>query len=542
MSISFSPFSSGNYIAAYLRDSGGDEQDLSIEQQEQSVRAWCKTNSLILTRIFKDVAQPGSSTIGRTAFQEMIHYFHGANVPEAGLIVWKFSRFARDLNDSNFYKADLRRLGKIIHSLNDSIPEGLDGQLIEMAIDWMSAKYLDDLKTDVKRGVHHLVDQYGALGGTPPVGFIRSALDLGRRRDGSPHIVHKWVPDPEKWEICRLAWEMRTQGASYKKIHEATHLYRTNSSYRDFFTNRLYLGELKFGDQVILDYAPALITREMWDKVQQIGQSRSHQSDANSSHGRISSFRLSGLLFCAICGSPMYGSVIKFNTRKRDRTSFGYYACTLQNRTSGRECNAKRIPKILLEEAVIQKIFDYFRRKDVIPIAMENLNNQDEILAIELIASTRIKAQQVASLKRRIGNVLNAIELRGLSETLSLRLDELEAEKKKVEMESPPPQPIKKVYNLDKTLEFLERLEGRVMNMPPTEANEFLRGVIKGINVQRFEKEVIGRVEIVKFPLEISASVMSGHGVPGALLPENITPPITFHVTITRRPYTFLKN
>jgi DNA invertase Pin-like site-specific DNA recombinase len=51
------------YYAAYLRDSGGEEQELSIEQQEKEIRAWCLEKGYILTAIFKDEARPGSSTV-----------------------------------------------------------------------------------------------------------------------------------------------------------------------------------------------------------------------------------------------------------------------------------------------------------------------------------------------------------------------------------------------------------------------------------------------------------------------------------------------
>ncbi len=119
-----SPFPSGSQVAAYLRDSGGDDQELSIEQQETSLVDWVQNNGYILTQTFKDTAS-GSSTTGRTEFQEMIHHFrNGAS--EAGIVVWKFNRFARSLDDAQFYRADLRRRGYEVHSLNDNLPPGID--------------------------------------------------------------------------------------------------------------------------------------------------------------------------------------------------------------------------------------------------------------------------------------------------------------------------------------------------------------------------------------------------------------------------------
>lgn len=134
------PFPTGSRVAAYLRDSGGDDQDLSVDQQENTIRSWCADNSLALTRVFTDAAAPGSSAVGRAAFQAMISYFHGAGVAEKGIVIWKYNRFARDIDDSQFYKADLRRRGFFIHSIQDSVPDGLDGRFFEAAIDWMNAR------------------------------------------------------------------------------------------------------------------------------------------------------------------------------------------------------------------------------------------------------------------------------------------------------------------------------------------------------------------------------------------------------------------
>ena len=216
-----SPFPSGSQVAAYLRDSGGDDQDLSIEQQEVSLVEWVQDNGYTLSHLFKDTAS-GSSITGRTQFQEMLHHFrNGAS--EAGIIVWKFNRFARSLDDAQFYRADLRRRGYEVYSLNDNLPPGIDGRFFEAAIDWMNEKFLQDLSIDIKRGKKHLVTTYGAPGGRPPVGFIGEPMRIGERRDGSEHIVHRWVADPETIHLVIQAFEMRAIGKTYKSPKKRGH-------------------------------------------------------------------------------------------------------------------------------------------------------------------------------------------------------------------------------------------------------------------------------------------------------------------------------
>ncbi len=128
--------------------------------------------------VYKDAASPGNTTVGRDAFNQMMAHFRSPNVQEVGILIWKYSRFARDIDDAQFYRADLRRRGFEFHSINDSIPTGPDGRFFEAAIDWMNQRFLIDLSTDVKRGLNHIVEQYGAVPGTPPRGSNGSPSTL----------------------------------------------------------------------------------------------------------------------------------------------------------------------------------------------------------------------------------------------------------------------------------------------------------------------------------------------------------------------------
>ena len=266
------PFLPGISVCAYLRDSGGSDQDLSVEQQAAEITTWCQQNALILSKVFSDKAMPGSSAIGRKGFQEMIQYFRSGNCQEKGLVIWKFSRFARDIDDAQFFKADLRRRGFEIYSIKDQIPEGSTGRFFEAALDWMNERFLEDLSTDVKRGQRHLVTQYGALGGYPPYGFVQQPLELGKRRDGRPHVVCRWVPDtdPVKREWVRCAWKLRADGLTYVEIHRQVPIYKMPKGFYRFFRNPLYKGTLRFSGILYPDYCEPLIDSQTWDQVQQL--------------------------------------------------------------------------------------------------------------------------------------------------------------------------------------------------------------------------------------------------------------------------------
>jgi hypothetical protein len=61
-------------VIAYFRDSGGDEQERSVAQQQAEAQAYCERHHLALGRCFVDEATPGSSTVGRQAFDAPIRH------------------------------------------------------------------------------------------------------------------------------------------------------------------------------------------------------------------------------------------------------------------------------------------------------------------------------------------------------------------------------------------------------------------------------------------------------------------------------------
>lgn len=366
MNTSQIPFSPGSSIVAYLRDSGGSEQDLSIGQQQDALRTWAANNDVLITTWFIDEARSGGSTSGRENFIRMIDYFRRPSIPECGLVLWSFSRFARDINDSMYYKSDLRRRGFKIHALQDPIPDGSNGILFEAIVDWKNDRYLEDLSNDSKRGQHHLIQNYGALGGFPPLGYKREEIDLGTYKSGKPHIVARWVPDFEVWEKCQLAWHMRAVGKTYHEIGEVTGLKRSTGGWSSFFRNEIYLGVMNFSDDVRIEgYVTPMIDQKTWEQVQARHYiTQKMQSGNNPDHPRRlgSSFLLSGLLYCVRCGSPMNGNVVHFNQGKWKKYSYDYYLCSRVGRYH--DCNAIRIPKEPLEQAVFDAMNQFILDPD----------------------------------------------------------------------------------------------------------------------------------------------------------------------------------
>ncbi len=495
------PLPPGTPVAAYLRDSGGEEQELSLAQQETEIRAWCEARGLALTRIFRDEARPGSSVVGRDGFQQMMRHFRSGEAPEKALIIWKYSRFSRDIDDAQFYRADLRRRGIRVISMHDQIPEGPAGRLYEAALDWMNQQFLIDLSTDVKRGLRHIVAQYGCVPGTPPRGFKRVPVVIGKRRDGSKHICHRWEPDPDLVPLIRRAFEMRAAGMPVSRIHEELRIYRTLNAYTTFFRNPIYVGILEYGGETYEGYCEPIVDPQTWRTVQKIMEDNAERFGRRHPRRVNSPFLLSGIAHCGQCGAPLYGHIVTYPNKRRGRDEA--YRCNRAKRKAG--CNAPRIPRHVLEDAVLENVVQHI-------LAPENLQHLIEVQQRNQQRRLAERENELASLRKRkgsiakrIANITNAIAQTGALPSLLEELKKLETDRAVLEsriqdlqkLPSPVPQ---------LTPQDIEALSHNLIHLlkeaPPETKRQILHGLIAKIEVVREGKTIHGTIYYYN-PLEV---------------------------------------
>jgi len=434
------PFEPGTQIVAYLRDSGGTEQELSVERQTREITAWAREYGIEVTRLFVDEARSGRSLHGRKDLQAMMDYFRGG-AEEAGVIVWAYDRFARNSIHAQLYRAELRSLGKVFYSLTDYIPDGPEGVFFEAAKDYVAEQFSHRLSINVKSGLRMLLETYGAMPGTPPVGFKREPIHIGRHRNGRERIVHKWVPDPEVVPLVRMAFEMRARGETLKRIIDATHLYPSMNSWITFFGNAIYKGVLEYGDLVIENYCEPIIPSEIWQAANDVGKARSHISSDHSPRRIGSDFLLSGVVYCQHCGSPMNGHVIaKAGKPRRD-----YYTCSRKYRR--RDCPAREVPRQALEDEVTRVLTDIILDLGMMLTIQGKVVERYKRIAFENSGELRRLRASLGQIQKKINNLVEAISEDPKSPSLLKGLHAAEAKEAK-------------------TREDIRRLEA---NRPPTE-------------------------------------------------------------------------
>jgi len=478
------PLPPGSLVWGYARDSGGDAQDLSVQQQVQALHNYCERFDLVLVHAFIDEAQSGGSVVGRDAFDDLIHLAHQDPPPVEGIVVWSFSRFVRNLLDAQFHKADLRRRGYELISLTEDLPNGDYAPIIEALIDWKNERFLKDLSRDVQRGLRDLARKGYAPGGFPPVGYKAEKVTLGRRRDGRPHVVSRWVPDPAKADLVRKAWRMRADGATYNEIHQETRLYTSKNSYATMFGNETYKGVLKCGDLKIEGGLEALVDEETWEIVQKRRRSYKKRLRSTREHpkrGR-SPYLLSGLAVCAECGDAMIGG---FDNLKR-RQPWSYYICGRKKRKGWHSCPTGKISGQLLEQAVLDTVMERVLTPDYVLDLVKEVNAHLTLDNGDVDREINGVRRQLADIEKAIENLLDQVEQFG-AQSAGDRLVTREAERE----------------GLVGRLQKLERQrELRKLQIDPRMVKTILtgmRGTLKGDDLQAKRvllKRFIERVEV----------------------------------------------
>ena len=291
--------------AAYIRVSTDDQLDLSPDSQLDEIKKYAAANDIVLSPDYIFMEQEGRSgkkAENRPEFQRMISTAKVKPKPFDCILVWKFSRFARNQDESTFYKGMLRKkLGIDVVSVSEPIMEGMYGRLIEMIIEWQDEFYSYNLGVEVKRGMTKKAELKGYQ--------IVPCLGYAAVGNGKPFVIveneYKIVEDIfrmyalENLDRTAIARRLNAQGKKAKrgKPFEQRTITR-------ILTNPFYNGTVSWNG---ISFQGSHETRQSVTGLYDICQERLKQEFRPVKRHSISTCRhwLSGLLKCSVCGATM---------------------------------------------------------------------------------------------------------------------------------------------------------------------------------------------------------------------------------------------
>ena len=465
--------------AAYVRVSDERQDEYSPDSQLKKIREYAAKDGYIIPDeyVFYDDGISGRSVKKRDDFNRMITLAREKTHPFDKIYVWKFSRFARNQEESLVYKNLLRTKGVTVVSVSEPIPEGHFGSLIERIIEWMDEFYSVNLGVEVIRGMTEKASR-GEPTCAPPFGYIM--------KDG------KYYPDEEsgKADIVREVFTLYANGVKQREIA----LVLANKGIRTRFGknpenrwvdymlhNHCYIGKIRYTPDgtravsqgkldneniMIVDgHHEPIISMELWDKVQNMLEKQEKTYPKYARQFQPIDHMLKGLIRCDCCGGTLAinGWSVKNKVRNLQCCNYSRGSCRVSHSISQAKLEAAFVAG--LKQALEAKQFTLSPR-------VQKKSDPTEIDFNKLIA---VEERRLARAKEAYLAEIDTIEqYKQNKQEITDRIDDLIARRDKE---------ADKEFNIDeftakvmKVVEFIERED-----VTPAAKNEALHTIIEKV-------------------------------------------------------------
>ena len=376
--------------AAYVRVSTDDQAELSPDSQLSVIRDYAEKNGVLIPDelVFIDEGISGRKAAKRPAFNRMIAAAKQEDHPFDCILVWKFSRFARNQEESIVYKAMLRKDRVEVVSVSEPLVEGPFGSLIERILEWMDEYYSIRLSGEVKRSMT-LNAQRGVRQTAPPFGYQLQADGTGNR---------VMVPEPREAALVREMYRRFLDGEGLYPLAKWLNAAGVRTHRGGAFENRtveyilrnpVYIGKVRWTptgktrrsfdnpDTIVADgtHEP-IVGDDVWRAAQERMRAVKEQWGYKARPSSELKDWLGGVVRCGACGATL----IFVKPR--------YFKCN--NYVKGRCTCSQHVRADVLHEALIGRLTDDAEGVEPLDyqLSVRDGSGADEVKRLELALDT----------------------------------------------------------------------------------------------------------------------------------------------------------
>ncbi len=327
----------------------GDGEGFSIPAQRQ---ACYRKAEAIGAEVVEEYLDAGESArkASRPQLQAMLQRVEGERDIDV-VIVHKIDRLARNRLDDATINMTIQNAGARLVSCSENIDETPSGVLLHGIMASISEFYSVNLAAEVSTKMA----QKAMKGGFPsraPIGYLNTRI---KEQGESKAIL---IVDEERAEHVR--WAYAAYGSGEYSLRQLTseledrgfkcHATKRTpeqplqlASVHRMLSNPAYIGFIDYKGARYVGNHEALVTAELWDRVQSLLASRNQAGERRREHPHY----LKGSIYCARCNRRLC-----FN-RARSKTGafYDYFMCL--GRKNGNGCDLPHLPVERIEDAVI---------------------------------------------------------------------------------------------------------------------------------------------------------------------------------------------
>lgn len=249
-------------VVIYARFTNKNSAEESIEMQLRSCHKFAKENNYTVVGEYIDRSPSGLSD-GCPEFQRLIA--DSAKKQFQAVLVYRIDRLSRGSYDYGIYNAQLKVCGvKVLsvceHSQNDSCEI-----LLEEMLKSITKMYSDKLSYKIRQGQKENALNCKTNGGIPLFGYC---TNTEQHYEIDPlaatvvlEIFTRYADGQPVGAICKDINSRYVFGKTKCKQFTTEYIY-------SLIKNRRFMGEYRFGDVVIPNGMPAIVSEELFNKVQ----------------------------------------------------------------------------------------------------------------------------------------------------------------------------------------------------------------------------------------------------------------------------------
>ncbi len=465
--------------AAYIRVSDERQDEYSPDSQLKKIREYAAKDGYMIPEeyVFYDDGISGRSTKKRDDFNRMIAMAKERSHPFDRIYVWKFSRFARNQEESMVYKNLLRKKDVAVISVSEPIPEGHFGTLIERIIEWMDEFYSINLGAEVIRGMTEKATR-GEPTCAPPFGYImKDKRYYPDEEGGTAEIVREIFnryANGEKQRVIAMSLGERGIRTKFGNMPE-------NRWIDYILRNPCYIGKIRWtlegaravskrdydneNIMTIDGHHEPLVSMETWNRVQARLDTQKKAYPKYARKDQPIDYMLKGLVRCSSCGSTL--AVSGYSGKAKTRC----LQCCNYARGSCHTSHSITIPAI--ETAFIEALKAAVKEKQftIVPRVAKKSDkpaiDYDKLIAVEQRRLERAKEAYLAEIDTIDQYAKNKADIAARIADLSAKRDRETVTEIDVDDFS------KKVLGV---IELIEKED-----VTPTAQNEALRTIIEKI-------------------------------------------------------------
>src|SRR3990167_401221 len=316
------------------------ERELSIPAQVKACQKYGMDHhwNLAPDGIYEEKGE-SARTVERPQLQKMLHRAKTDGKVDA-ILMHKLDRMCRNVADYAAIKMMLKKHDVRLISVVEQFDESFSGELVENIMSSIAQWTSQNISWEVRKGLKEAVER-GRFPGYAPLGYLNDKKTKSLIVDNirAPYIKLAF----ELYATGKYSYESLSADLNKRGLKSRGGKPISRKAAEHILANTIYYGLIKTRSATSQANFPSLITKKVFDDVQEVIQQHNHYADRTRKH----IYPLSGHMRCGYCGSMIVGQVKKGHL---------YYNCSHRR---DRSCPEKKYMRF---EGVEEQVVNHFSR------------------------------------------------------------------------------------------------------------------------------------------------------------------------------------